>query len=250
MKCRAGWCTSWNELCAGIVCLVAQLCLTLCNPWSGAHQAFCPWGFSRQEYWSGLPCPPSGDLPNPGIEPRFPALQAESLPSEQPGNEDFWEKYQQPLICRWYYPNGRKQRGTKDTFDESERGEQKPGLKLSIQKTKIMASGPITSWQIDGETVETVADFVFLGSKFTSDIDCGHEIKRRLGLGSKPVASLDSVLKCRDITLLTKIHVVKAMIFPSVMYACESWTIKKAEGWRIDAFKLCCWRVPWTARSN
>ena len=134
MKCRAGWCTSWNELCAGIVCLVAQLCLTLCNPWSGAHQAFCPWGFSRQE-WSGLPCPPSGDLPNPGIEPRFPG-QAESLPSEPPGNEDFWEKYQQLLICRWYYPNGRKQRGTKKPLGESEKREWKSCLKTQHSENK------------------------------------------------------------------------------------------------------------------
>ena len=106
---------------------------------------------------------------------------------------------------------------------------EKAGLKLNIQKTKIMASGPITSWQIDWETMETVADFVFLGSKFTSDIDCNHEIKRHLVLGSKTMTSLDSVLKSRDITLLTKIHVVKAVVFLVVMYACESWMIKKAE---------------------
>ena len=119
-----------------IVCLVAQLCLTLCSPWSGAHQAFCPWGFFRQEYWSGLPCPPSGDLPNPEIEPRSPALRVDSLLSEPPRNEDCWEKYQQPPIYRGYYPNGRKQKWTKETLDESERGEQKAGLKLNIQKNE------------------------------------------------------------------------------------------------------------------
>ena len=132
---------------------------------------------------------------------------------------------------------------------------EKVGLKLNIQKTKIMASGPITSWQIDGETVETVADFIFLGSKITVDGDCSHEVKRRLLLGRKVMTNLDSILKSRDITLSTKVHLVKAMVFPVVMYGCESWMIKKAEHQRIDAFELWCWRrllrVPWTAgRSN
>ena len=133
--------------------------------------------------------------------------------------------------------------------DQSE----KVGLKLNIQNTKIMASGPITSWQIDGETVETVADFIFWGSKITADGDCSHEIKRRLLLGRKVMTSLDSILKSRDITLSTKVHLVKAMVFPVVMYGCESWTIKKAERQRIDAFELWCWRllrVPWTARRS
>ena len=135
--------------------------------------------------------------------------------------------------------------------DESE----KAGLKLNIQKTKIMASSPITSWQIDGKTMETVTDFIFLGSKITADGDCSHEIKRRLLLGRKAMTNLDSILKCRDITLLTKVRLIKAMVFPVVMYGCESWTIKKAECQRIDAFELCCWirllRVLWTAgRSN
>ena len=129
---------------------------------------------------------------------------------------------------------------------------EKVGLKLNIQKTKIMASGPITSWQIDGETVETVADFIFLGCKITADGDCSHEIKRGLLLGSKVMTNLDSILKSRDITLPTKVHLVKAMAFPVVMYGCESWTVKKAECQRIDAFELWCWRkllrVPWTAR--
>ena len=128
------------------------------------------------------------------------------------------------------------------------------GLKLNIQKTKIMASGPITSWQIDGETMETVSDFIFLGSKITADGDCSHEIKRLLLLGRKVMTNLDSILKSRDITLPTQVHLVKAMVFPAVMYGCKSWTIKKAAHWRIDAFELWCWgsllRVPWTARSN
>ena len=117
-----------------------------------------------------------------------------------------------------------------------------------------MASGPITSWQIDGETMETVSDFIFLGSKITTDGGCSHEIKRRLLLGRKAMTNLDSMLKSRDITLPTKVCLVKAMVFPVVMYGCESWTIKKAEHWRIDAFELWCWRkllkVPWTARRS
>ena len=119
---------------------------------------------------------------------------------------------------------------------------EKVGLKLNIQKTKIMASAPITSRQIDGETVETVADFIFLGSKIAADGDCSHEIKRRLLLGRKVMTSLDSILKTRDITLPTKVRLVKAMVFPVVMYGCESWTINKAERRRIDAFELWCWR--------
>ena len=128
------------------------------------------------------------------------------------------------------------------------------GLKLSIQKTKIMASGPITSWQIDRQTVETVADFIFGGFKITADGDCSHEIKIRLLLGRKVMTNLDSIFKNRDITLPTKVCLVKAMVFPVVMYGCESWTVKKAERRRIDAFELWCWRrllrVPWTARRS
>ena len=119
---------------------------------------------------------------------------------------------------------------------------EKVGLKLNIQKTKIMASVPITSWQTDGETVETVADFIFLGSKITADGDCSQEIKRCLLHGRKVLTNLDSILKSRDITLPTKVRLVKAMVFPAVMYGCESWTIKKAECRRIDAFELWCWR--------
>ena len=119
---------------------------------------------------------------------------------------------------------------------------EKAGLKLNIQKTKIMASGPITSWEIDGETVETVSDFIFLGSKITEDGDYSHEIRRHLLLGRKAMTNLDSILKSRDITLLTKVCLVKAIVFPVVIYGCESWTIKKAECQRIDAFELWCWR--------
>ena len=131
---------------------------------------------------------------------------------------------------------------------------EKVGLKLNIQKTKIMASGPITSWHIDGETVETVRDFILLGSKITVDGDCRHEIKRRLLFGRKVVTNLGGILKSRDITLPMKVRLVKAMVFPVVMYGCENWTIKKAECQRIDAFELWCWRrllrVSWTARRS
>ena len=131
---------------------------------------------------------------------------------------------------------------------------EKVGLKLNTQETKIVASDPITSWQIDGETMETVRDFIFLGSKITAESDCSHEIKRRLLLGRKFVINLDSILKSRDVTLPTKVHLIKAMVFPVDMYGCERWTIKKAEHRRIDAFELWCWRrllrVPWTARRS
>ena len=131
---------------------------------------------------------------------------------------------------------------------------EKVGLNLNIQKTKIMASGPITSWEIDGQTVQTVSDFIFGGSKITADGDCSHEIKRRLLLGRKVMTNLDSIFKIRDNTLPTKVRLVKAMVFPVVMYECESWTVKKAECQRIDAFELWCWRrllrVPWTPRRS
>ena len=145
--------------------------------------------------------------------------------------------------------------GLKSLLMKVKEESEKAALKLNIQKTKVMASGPITSWQIVGETVKTVSDFIFLGSKITADDDCSHEIKRRLFLGRKIMTNLDSIFKSRDITLLTKVHLVKAMVFPVVMYGCESWTVKKAERRRIDAFELWCWRrllkVSWTAmRSN
>ena len=131
---------------------------------------------------------------------------------------------------------------------------EKVGLKLNIQKTKIVASGPITSWEIDGETVERVSDFIFLGSKITADGDCSHEIKRCLLLGSKVMTNLDSILKSRDITLPTKVRLVKAMVFPVVICGCENWPTKKAEHQKIDAFELWCWRrllrVPWTVRRS
>ena len=131
---------------------------------------------------------------------------------------------------------------------------EKVGLKLNMQKTKIMASGPITSWQIDGETVDTMAVFIFGGSKITADGDCNHEIKRRLLLGRKVMTNLDSIFKSRDITLPTKVRLAKSMVFPAVMYGCESWAIKKGECRRMNAFELWCWirllRVPWTARRS
>ena len=131
---------------------------------------------------------------------------------------------------------------------------EKVGLKLNIQKMKIMASGPITSWEIDRETVETVSDFIFLSSQNTADGNCSHEMKRPLHLGRKAMSNLDSILKSRDMTLPTKVRLVKAMVFPVVMYGCESWTMKKAERQRIGAFELWCWkkllRVPWTARRS
>ena len=131
---------------------------------------------------------------------------------------------------------------------------EKVGLKLNIQKTKIMASDPITLWQIDGETMETLTYFIFLGSKITADGDCSHEIKRCLLLGKKVMTNLDSILKNRDVTLPTKVHLVKLMVFPIAMYGCESWTVKKSECWRTDAFELWYWirclRVPWTARRS
>ena len=131
---------------------------------------------------------------------------------------------------------------------------EKVSLKLNVQKKKIMASGPITSWEIDGESVERVSDFIFLGSRITADGDFSHEIEGRLLLGRKVMTNLDSILKSRDITSPTKVHLVKAMIFPVVMYGCENWTVKKAERRTIDAFELWCWRrllrVPWTARRS
>ena len=144
-------------------------------------------------------------------------------------------------MCRLCHPYGRSKE-LKSLLMKVKGESEKVGLKLSIQKTKIMASGPITSWQIDGETVETVTDFIFGGSKITADGDCRHEIKRRLLLGRKVVTNLGSIFKSRDITLPTKVCLVKAMVFPVVMYGCESWTVKTPEHQRIDAFELWCWR--------
>ena len=141
-----------------------------------------------------------------------------------------------------HQPYGRNQRRTKEPLDECERREWNIWLKTHIQKTKINASGTITSWQIDGETVK---DFIFFDSKITARGDCSHEIQRRLLLGRKAMTKLDSILKSRDITLLTDVHLVKAMVFPVVMYGCESWTVKKAEHWKIDAFELWCWEDSW-----
>ena len=150
-----------------------------------------------------------------------------------------WQKVKSNWIASWW---------------KCKRRVKKAGLKLNIQKTKIMACSPIPSWQIDGETMKTVTDFIFLGSKITADGDCSHEIKRCLLLGNKVMTNLDSILKSRDVTLPTKAYLVKAMVCPVVMYGCESWTIKQADRWRIDAFELWCWRrplrVPWTARGS
>ena len=137
-------------------------------------------------------------------------------------------------------PYGRNEEELKSLLMKVKEESEKVVLKLNIQKTKIMASGPTTSWQIDGETVETVSDFIFLGSKITVDGDCSHEIKRHLLLGRKVMTNLDSIFKSRDITLPTKVHLVKGMVFPVVMYGCESWTVKKAEYQRIDSFELWC----------
>jgi len=151
-------------------------------------------------------------------------------------------------------PLWQKAKNLKSLLMKVKEESEKVGLKLNIQKTKIIASNPITSWQIDRETIETVTDFIFLDSKFTADNDYSHEFKRRLLLGSKVMTNLDSILKSRDITLSTKVHLVKAMVFPIVMYGCECWTVKQAEHWRIDAFELWCWRrllrVSWTARRS
>src|SRR5574341_1459295 len=162
-----------------------------------------------------------------------------------------------PLRCFFFSSRRRHTRLVGDWSSDvcsSDLESEKVGLKLNIQKTKIMASGPITSWEIHGETVETVSDFSFGGSKITADGDCSHEIKRLLLLGRKVMTNLESIFKSRDITLPTKVHLVKAMVFPVVMYGCESWIVKKAECRRIDAFELWCWRrllrVPWTARRS
>ena len=139
-------------------------------------------------------------------------------------------------------PLWQKVKGTKELLMKVKEESEKAGLKLNIQKMKIMASGPIASWQIDGETVETLRDFILGGSKITAGGDCSYEIKRRLLLGRKVMTNLDNILKTRDITLPTKVHLVKAVVFPVVMYGCKSWTIKKAEHQRIDGFELWCWR--------
>ena len=155
-------------------------------------------------------------------------------------------------ICRWYHPSGRKWRRTKEPLDESER-EWKSWLQAQHSENEDHGIWS-HHFMANGETVETVADFIFLGSKITADGDCSREIKRRLLLGRKVMTNLDSIWKSRDITLPTKVHLVKALVFPVVMYGCESWTIKKAEPRRIDAFELWCWRrllrVPWTARRS
>ena len=164
------------------------------------------------------------------------------------------EKYVESQICRWYHFNGRKWRGTIKPLDEGERGEWKTWLKTQHSKNKDYGIWSHHFMQIDGEKVKIVSDFIFLGSKITVDGDFSHKMKRHLFLERKAMTNLDSLLKSKDITLLTKVRIVKAMIFPVAMYWYESWTIRKAENWRIVAVKLCCWgrllRVPWTARGS
>ena len=169
-------------------------------------------------------------------------------------DQDCWEKYNNLRYADDTTLMAESEEEIKSVLMKVKEESEKAGLKLNIQKPKIMASGPITSWEIDGEPVETVSDFIFLGSKITADSDCSHEIKRCLLLGRKVMTNLDSILKSRDITLPTKVHLIKVIAFPVVMYGHESWIIKKAECRRIDVFELWCWRrllrVPWTARRS
>ena len=167
---------------------------------------------------------------------KMPAWMKHKLESRLPGEISITSDTQMTP------PYGRKQRKTNSLLMKVKEGSEKVGLKLNIQKTKIMASGPITSWEIDGETMETVTDFIFWGSKITADGDCSHEIKRCLLLRRNAMTNLDSMIKSRDIALPTKVCLIKAMVFPIVIYGCESWTIKKAEHQRIDAFELWCWK--------
>ena len=185
----------------------------------------------------------SRDLPDPGIKPGSPALQADALPSEPPE-----KRYTDDTTLM------AESKELKNLLMRVKEESERASLKLHIKKTKIMALCPNTSWQIEGENLEVMTDFLFLGSKITADGDCSHEIRRRLFLGRKAMTNLDSVLKSRDIILPTKVHTVKTMVFPVVTYGCESWTVKKAERQRIDAFELWCCRrllrVPWTARRS
>ena len=195
--------------------------------WNVAHQAPPSMGFSSQEYWSGFPFPSLGDLPDPGIEPRSPALWADTLTSESLGK---------PSNCI-VFPYGRKQRKTKDPFDESERRKWKKLAESStFRRLKIMAYSPFTSWEIDGETIKTKRTLQGWDSKITADGDCHHEIKRHLLLGRRVMTNLDSILKSKDVTLPTKVHLAKAVVFPVVMYECESWTIERAECQKIYDF--------------
>ena len=185
----------------------------------------------------------SRDLPDPGIKPGSPTLQADALPSEPPE-----KRYTDDTTLM------AESKELKNLLMRVKEESERASLKLHIKKTKIMALCPNTSWQIEGENLEVMTDFLFLGSKITADGDCSHEIRRRLFLGRKAMTNLDSVLKSRDIILPTKVHTVKTMVFPVVTYGCESWTVKKAERQRIDAFELWCCRrllrVPWTARRS
>ena len=177
----------------------------------------------ENEYIKDVYCHPACSTYMQSTSCKMPGWMKHMLESRLPGKVSITQ------ICRWHHPYGSKWRRTKEPLDESERGEWKTGLKLNIQKTKIMASSPITSWQIDGETMEIVRDFIFLGSKITADGDYSHEIKWCLLLERKTMSNLNSVLKSRDIVLPTIVHLVKAIVFPVAMYGCDSWTVKKAE---------------------
>ena len=213
----------------------------LVTPWTEAHQAPPSMGFSRQEYRSGVP------LPSPEFKHRLCLFKR----TYNPGKSNIIIMQSASFyvlslhfffFCLRYADDttfmAQSEEELKSLLIKVKEESEKAGLKLNLQKMKIMASGPITSWEIDGETVETVSDFIFGGSKIIADGDCSHEIKRRLLLGRKVMTNLDSIFKSRDITLPTKVHLVKAMVFPLVMYGCESWNVKKAERRRIDALGL------------
>ena len=231
----------------------------LATPWTVAYEAPPSMGFPRQEYWSGVPLP-SPSLPYTTVEKTVPPpLNGLGILVKNHLNTYariyFWLIYFILLNNLRYAGDttlmAESKEEVKSLLMKVKEESEKVSLKLNIQKTKIMASSPITSWQIDGEIA---TDFIFWGSKITADGDCSHEIKRCLLPGRKVITNLDSIFKSRDTTFPTKVRLVKAVVFPVVMYGCESWTIKKAECRRIDAFGLWCWRrlfrVPWTARRS
>ena len=200
------------------------------------------------EYIKAVYCHPAYLIYMQSTSCKVPDWMKHKLESRLPG------EYQQPQIHRWHHPYVWKWGGTKEPLDESERGEWKNWLKTQHSKYKDHGIWSHHIIQIDGETIDTVTDFIFLDSKITADGDCSHESKRHLLLGRKATINLDGILKSRNITLLTKVCILKAMVFPVIMYSCESWTIMKAEHQRLNTFELWCWRrllrVPWTARSN
>ena len=247
---------------------VTQSCLTLCDP---VTYIYSPWNFPGQNTGVGSLSLLQGIFPTQGSNPGL--LHRRQIFYQLSHKGSAYAEYIMPnarldeaqariKIARRNINNLRYADDTtlmaeseeelKSLLMKVKEESKEVGLKLNIQKTKIMASGPIPSWQIDGETMETVTDFIFLGSRITADGDCSHGIKRRLLLGRKVMTNLDSILRSRDIPFPTKVRLVKAMVFPVVMYGCESWIVKKAEHRRIDTFELWCWRrllrIPWTAR--